>query len=76
MFDPALPARSSGRTTGRHRLSRSGDCAANSALYILTLVRIRHHDPPAPTSNAAPPKASANARSSVASSGKCRRRDP
>ena len=36
---------SSGRTTGRHRLSRSGDRAANSALYIVTLVRMRHHQP-------------------------------
>jgi transposase len=34
---------SSGRTTGRHRLSRSGDRAANSALYIVTIVRLRHH---------------------------------
>ena len=37
---------SSGRTTGRHRLSRSGDRAANSALYIVTIVRMRHHQPP------------------------------
>jgi transposase len=29
---------SSGRTTGRHRLSRSGDRRANSALYIVTIV--------------------------------------
>lgn len=36
---------SSGRTTGRHRLSRSGDRAANSALYIITIVRMRHHEP-------------------------------
>lgn len=36
---------SSGRTTGRHRLSRSGDRAANSALYIITIVRMRHHQP-------------------------------
>jgi transposase len=36
---------SSGRTTGRHRLSRSGDRAANSALYMVTLVRLRHHGP-------------------------------
>jgi transposase len=36
---------SSGRTTGRHRLSRSGDRAANSALYIVTIVRLRHHGP-------------------------------
>jgi transposase len=36
---------SSGRSTGRHRLSRSGDRAANSALYIVTIVRIRHHEP-------------------------------
>ncbi|EAP97913.1 putative IS110 family transposase [Janibacter sp. HTCC2649] len=36
---------SSGRTRGRHRLSRGGDRAANSALYIVTLVRMRHHQP-------------------------------
>ena len=48
---------SSGRTTGRHRLSRSGDRAANSALYIVTIVRMRHHEPTAPTWNGAPPKA-------------------
>lgn len=36
---------SSGRTSGRHRLSRSGDRAANSALYIVALVRLRHHQP-------------------------------
>ncbi|GGU86558.1 transposase [Lentzea flava] len=34
-----------GRTTGRHRLSRGGDRAANSALYLVTIVRIRHHQP-------------------------------
>ncbi|WP_422936549.1 IS110 family transposase [Sinomonas sp. P47F7] len=36
---------SSGRTTGRHRLSRGGDRAANSALYIVAIVRMRHHQP-------------------------------
>ncbi|MDP3969764.1 MAG: IS110 family transposase [Nocardioides sp.] len=36
---------SSGRTSGRHRLSRGGDRAANSALYIVTIVRMRHHQP-------------------------------
>ena len=36
---------SSGRTTGRHRLSRSGDRAANSALYIITITRMRYHQP-------------------------------
>lgn len=36
---------SSGRTTGRHRLSRGGDRKANSALYIVTIVRMRHHEP-------------------------------
>jgi transposase len=36
---------SSGRTSGRHRLSRSGDRAANSALYTVTIVRMRHHPP-------------------------------
>ena len=36
---------SSGRTAGRHRLSRGGDRAANSALYIVTIVRMRHHQP-------------------------------
>ncbi len=35
----------SGKTSGRHRLNRSGDRAANSALYIVTLVRMRHHAP-------------------------------
>lgn len=35
---------SSGRTTGRHRLSRSGDRAANSALYIVAIVRMRRHE--------------------------------
>lgn len=34
---------SSGRNNGRHRLSRSGDRAANSALYTITIVRMRHH---------------------------------
>jgi transposase len=36
---------SSGRTTGRHRLSRGGDRAANSALYIVAIVRMCHHEP-------------------------------
>ena len=36
---------SSGRTTGRHRLSRGGDRAANSALYIIVVTRMRHHAP-------------------------------
>jgi transposase len=36
---------SSGRTNGRHRLNRGGDRAANSALYIVTIVRLRHHQP-------------------------------
>jgi transposase len=36
---------SSGRTSGRHRLNRGGDRAANSALYIITIVRLRHHEP-------------------------------
>jgi transposase len=36
---------SSGKSTGRHRLSRSGDRAANSALYIIAITRMRHHEP-------------------------------
>lgn len=36
---------SSGRTSGRHRLRRGGDRAANSALYIVTIVRLRHDEP-------------------------------
>lgn len=36
---------SSGKTNGRHRLNRGGDRAANSSLYIVTLVRLRHHQP-------------------------------
>jgi len=35
---------SSGRTNGRHRLNRGGDRAANSALYIVAIVRLRHHE--------------------------------
>ncbi len=37
-----IPA-SSGRTH-RHRLNRGGDRAANSALYTVVLVRLRHHE--------------------------------
>ena len=36
---------SSGKTSGRHRLNRGGDRAANSVLYIVTIVRLRHHEP-------------------------------
>src|SRR5258708_6417764 len=36
---------SSGQKSGRHRLNRGGDRAANSALYIVTLGRLRHHQP-------------------------------
>lgn len=36
---------SSGRTTGRHRLSRGGDRAANSALYVVAMTRMRRHPP-------------------------------
>jgi transposase len=36
---------SSGRTNGRHRLNRGGDRQANSALYIVAIVRLRHHAP-------------------------------
>ena len=36
---------SSGKTTGRHRLSRSGDRQANNALYVIAIVRLRHHQP-------------------------------
>jgi len=36
-----IPA-SSGKTTGKHRLNRSGDRAANAALYRIALCRLRH----------------------------------
>ncbi len=36
---------SSGRTSGRHRLSRGGDRAANRALYMIVLTRLRDHQP-------------------------------
>jgi transposase len=36
---------SSGKTSGRHRLSRGGDRAANSALYMIAITRMRHHGP-------------------------------
>ncbi len=39
-----IPA-SSGRTTGRHRLSRGGHRQANAALYRCVIVRIRFHHP-------------------------------
>ena len=40
-----IPA-SSGRTTGRHRLSRGGHRQANAALYRCVIVRMRFHHPP------------------------------
>jgi transposase len=36
---------SSGKSTGRHRLSRSGDRGANSALYLIAITRMRRHEP-------------------------------
>ena len=39
-----IPA-SSGRTTGRHRLSRGGHRQANAALYRCVIVRMRFHHP-------------------------------
>ena len=48
---------SSGQKSGRHRLNRGGDRAANSALYIVTIVGYAITSRPATTSNAAPPKA-------------------
>lgn len=36
---------SSGLKNNRHRLSRSGDRGANSALWIVAVVRLRHHAP-------------------------------
>ena len=36
-----IPA-SSGKTTGKHRLNRGGDRAANAALYRIVLCRLRH----------------------------------
>ena len=36
-----IPA-SSGKTTGRHRLNRGGDRAANAALYRIVMCRLRH----------------------------------
>jgi transposase len=36
---------SSGLKQGRHRLNRGGDRQANSALYIVAIVRLRHHQP-------------------------------
>ena len=35
---------SSGKSTGRHRLSRSGDRDANSALYLIAITRMRGHE--------------------------------
>jgi transposase len=34
----------SGQTSGRHRLSRTGDRQTNSVLYYIVLTRLAHHD--------------------------------
>jgi transposase len=39
-----LPA-SSGKTTGRHRLSRGGDRQANNALWRIVITRLSWHQP-------------------------------
>jgi transposase len=36
---------SSGKSTGRHRLSRGGDRDANSALYLIAITGMRRHEP-------------------------------
>lgn len=36
---------SSGLKNNRHRLNRGGDRGANSALWIVAIVRLRHHEP-------------------------------
>jgi transposase len=36
---------SSGLKSNRHRLNRGGDRGANSALWIVAVVRLRHHEP-------------------------------
>lgn len=36
---------SSGLKNNRHRLNRGGDRGANSALWIVAVVRLRHHEP-------------------------------
>ncbi|HEX4865814.1 MAG TPA: transposase, partial [Acidimicrobiales bacterium] len=36
---------SSGLKSNRHRLNRGGDRGANSALWIVAIVRLRHHEP-------------------------------
>lgn len=36
---------SSGKSAGRHRLSRGGDRDANSALYLIAITRLRRHEP-------------------------------
>ena len=59
-----IPA-SSGRTTGRHRLSRGGPRQANAALYRCVIVRMRFHHPT--VAYVARPTAGPNARSSGAS---------
>ena len=59
---------SSGRTNGRHRLNRGGDRAANSALYIVTIARLRHHEATRTTSHAEQLRGSPSARSSGVSS--------
>ena len=41
----ACPIPASSGKTNRHRLNRAGDRQANSALYHIVIVRMRHHQP-------------------------------
>jgi transposase len=45
MLCGAAPLEASSGKTVRHRLNRGGDRQANSALYRIVLVRLRHHKP-------------------------------
>ncbi|GAA3268740.1 hypothetical protein GCM10020218_008390 [Dactylosporangium vinaceum] len=61
------PVPASSGLTNRHRLNRGGHRQANAALARAVIVRMQHHQPTAPTSPAAPPKARPKPRSSAAS---------
>ena len=63
----SAPVQASSGKTHRHRLSRGGDRAANSALHRIALVRMANHRP-APTWPVRQRTDTANARSSACSS--------
>jgi transposase len=57
MLCGTAPLPASSGNTHRHRLNRGGDRNANNAIWRIVITRMATDPAPAPTSNAAPPKA-------------------